>query len=414
MRILLTGVTGLRNRGVEALVDTIIHQLEARIPQASFTVATADTDYDDWILGSRKNVQVISDAAKPVEGLATSNWRWKVQLAAAGAYKKVAPDYVRLMGAITGTDVVLVTGGDIFSSEYGTNSLLRHLEVMRIALDERKRVHIVAQSIGPFKKEEETRAFVGIAERCHLITVRENITYNYLTQDLGLPKNKVVRVADPAFLLTTPTSEERDKLARSLQPQGDGPIVAVAPSGGISKFLASNREQHEDAWVQQLQKLLDLGLRVIVIPHVQNIRMYNNDTALATGLVRRLGFDPRISVAAEDWSAGEYKAIISKCDMVIAERMHAAIAGLSSGVCTIAVQYSIKSAGIMNDMLGDDNEGCLLPFEQFVDPEVGGRVIENVWNNRESISKRLQAALPRVKEASHKTFDLIARDLGQA
>jgi polysaccharide pyruvyl transferase WcaK-like protein len=46
MSVLITGVTGLRNRGVEALVTTTIEQIRNLNPDIAINVLTQTPDYD--------------------------------------------------------------------------------------------------------------------------------------------------------------------------------------------------------------------------------------------------------------------------------------------------------------------------------------------------------------------------------
>ncbi len=49
----------------------------------------------------------------------------------------------------------------------------------------------------------------------------------------------------------------------------------------------------------------------------------------------------------------QYKGIAARSALMVAERMHAGIAALSSGVPTVTIGYSRKFAGIMGDTYGD-------------------------------------------------------------
>ena len=85
-----------------------------------------------------------------------------------------------------------------------------------------------------------------------------------------------------------------------------------------------------------------------LIPHVQETHPGNDDSILATELLREISPAAKrhTRLAAGDFSAAEYKAMIGRCE-VLAERMHAAIAGLSSRVSTVVVGYSVKARGIL-------------------------------------------------------------------
>lgn len=96
--------------------------------------------------------------------------------------------------------------------------------------------------------------------------------------------------------------------------------------------------------------------------------------------------------------------------MVIAERMHACIAGLSSGICTVAVGYSIKAEGILNDLMGAEavQNGLLIPIQQFLDADKATDSIRSAWKNRDAVASQLQSVLPSVKQNSASNFDMIS------
>jgi len=102
------------------------------------------------------------------------------------------------------------------------------------------------------------------------------------------------------------------------------------------------------------------------------------------------------------------------CDLVVAERMHAAIAGLSSAVCTLAIGYSIKAGGIMSRLLGERSAAeVVIPFADFLDPGLAWSRLCAAWRERESISATLREALVEVRAEAALNFDLIAQLIGQ-
>jgi polysaccharide pyruvyl transferase WcaK-like protein len=156
--------------------------------------------------------------------------------------------------------------------------------------------------------------------------------------------------------------------------------------------------------------LRELDADLIFVPHVQETSPRNDDRVLATEIVRRFDFDPRLQIAGGDYSASEFKGIISQCDLVVSERMHACIAGLSSAVCTVAVGYSVKAEGILCDLFDLDqvNGGLLLPIKDFLNPELACESVRRAWLMRDAVTARLQSTLPEVQRRAGLTFDLIA------
>jgi len=198
--------------------------------------------------------------------------------------------------------------------------------------------------------------------------------------------------------------------------RGGGPfLIAVAASRGISRFTACDSRKHQAQWGSLISRILEeLDAQVLLIPHVQDTFMPNDDRLLATEIMRSLGFHPRLHLAGADHTAAEFKGLISMCDLVVAERMHAAIAGLSSAVCTLAIGYSIKAGGIMSRLLGERSAAeVVIPFADFLDPGLAWGRLCAAWRERESISATLREALVEVRAEAALNFDLIAQLIGQ-
>lgn len=124
----------------------------------------------------------------------------------------------------------------------------------------------------------------------------------------------------------------------------------------------------------------------------------------------------RVRLAGGDFSAGDYKAIISRCDLVVAERMHAAIAGLSTGVPTLLIGYSIKAEGILTDLLGAalTKSAALISIQDFLAPGAGLSRVEAAWHGRAELASALQASLPGMKSKSRQAYEHILRAIASA
>lgn len=404
MKAVITGITGLRNRGVEALAVTTIEQLQQRQPQLSISILTETPDYDTIHLQEYSNIELLN-ASYTRDRLAQLREDY------ARAYKPVMPRYKTYKNATQGASAFIASGGDMFSSDYGVKSLHRHLTTLTFALDASVPVVFLAHSIGPFKTNEEVQAFLKVARRSTLITVREQLSYNYLTKDLGLSPNLVKHTADPAFLLAPPPGETLHPLLQYYGVAQGRPVVAVSTSQGISNFAGGcDGDQHFQAWKAVIQLILnELNAEVLIVPHVQELRPRNDDRILATQLFRAFEFNPRVRIVSANHSASEFKGLIGACDMVVAERMHAAIAGLSSGVCTVAVGYSVKAEGILTDLLGPESiqNGLLIPVLKFLDISTACETVRQAWSHRQETAAQLQQSLPQVKAAAKDNFDLL-------
>lgn len=411
MKTIITGVTSFRNHGVEALVTTIIDQLRPRLPQPEFLVLDRGPEFDASRVKETDVRFCMDHTAKPY----FSTKLRAMILKLSNQVEALAREYQATLKEFQSADLVVATGGDVFASEYGHRSLLSHLAPLKAARELGKPFFFAAHSIGPFKSAEDRAAFLEVAKDAAGISVREAKSYAYTTQDLGLPTSLVTLTADPAFLLKRPAPDRLAKLRAYHGFTGQRPVIALTPSQAICNWMNSDYDQHFQVWcavVDMLLKELDAG--IIFVPHVQEISPKNDDRVLATELVRHFNFDPRLQIAGGDYSASEFKGIISQCDLVVAERMHACIAGLSSAVCTVAIGYSVKAEGILCDLFDLDQvkNGLLLPIKDFLDPQVACDKVRRAWAMRAAVKARLQEKLPEVQRRAALTFDLIAQRVG--
>lgn len=402
MKCVLSGITGLSNRGVEALVRPVVDRIVTDF-RSEAVVLTKTPAYDAHRI-SRQGVGFVMD------GLSCAGpnvLRWARERVST-LWGRMAPDYRRCKSVLASSTVLIASGGDVFSSDYG--GLFRHLRPLQIGLKLNIPVIFLAHSIGPFKTEEEAEAWTRVAREATLITVREPASYQYLTEDLGLPEDCVHQTADVAFLLKACAPPSTASWRDAYGITGDRPLVAIAPSQGIASYAHVDADVHLDAWVRTTEMLVqDMGAEVIIIPHVQQSLPNNDDRIIATALLKRLRHPERVTLAGWDHSAAEFKGIISESELVVAERMHACIAGLGSSVPTVAVGYSVKADGVMRSLFGEavDKLGVLVDVERFLDPAHTRACVENAWKNRRSIQGILAGQQDSLCDAAERNFVLL-------
>lgn len=399
--ILITGITGLRNRGVEALAVTTVSELSRRLPRHQIQLLTNTPDYDETRFGAH-SVTTLQAPTRRDRRVPPSLVPWLWPLA------RRLP-IGRLADCLRSCSAVVASGGDVFSSDYG--GLLNHLYPLNCAVAAGVPVIFLAQSIGPFRTPAESRAWLHVARRAALTTVRESLSLRYVTGELGLDVERVRLTVDPAFLLDPPTPSRVAELLDHHGLDAGRPIVAVAPSCGISRYSRLDPAEHLRAWRSVIDLItLELGAQVVVVPHVQERHPANDDRILARELSNLVGH-PAVRVADGDYSASELKGIIGACEFVIAERMHAGIAGLSSGVCTVIVGYSVKARGIIADLQQRIGlrEPLQLPIEDLFREERAIPALRRAWEQRRIVRDALAPERGRLRATASEGFDLVAR-----
>ncbi len=106
------------------------------------------------------------------------------------------------------------------------------------------------------------------------------------------------------------------------------------------------------------------------------------------------------------YDAWTTKAIISKFDMLVSGRVHAAVAGFSQYVPTVVIDYGHEPKA--HKLFGF---ATVVGQERYVsDPAKESDLINKIkdcWDNRDLIKQALQEKIPVVKEKSRKNFRLI-------
>ena len=160
-------------------------------------------------------------------------------------------------------------------------------------------------------------------------------------------------------------------------------------------------------------ELLGRGARVVLVPHVVTAPgHYESDVDAARALVDTLAPAQRklVAIAPAFHDPREVKWLIGKCDWFCGTRMHATIAGLSQGVPTSAVAYSIKTQGVFETCGQGDH---------VVDPRETETaelldVLLRSFDDRAQARTSLAEQLPQVLEQAKAQMDAIADSIDQA
>ena len=335
--VIISGVTSCQNRGVEALVRSILSGL-AMIGPWRATVLTQTPRHDDALL-RLMDAECVSDPFVVSRSLRESPREPEASLAA------------RREQLLASADLLIATGGDIYTSDYGVSA--RYLAAPNAALDRGVPVAMLAHSVGPFSGTPDAVAWSATARQCTVLTVRESQSWRYVTRDLGLPEDRVALTADPAFLLQAAPDEEVDGILAGIGIQPGHPYACVAPSRGIAGFRGLSEDCHFAALRRLVRSLISWWrLPVVLIPHVHDARPGNDDRQIASDLALDLATD-FVRTIPGPLGAMQYKGIVARSALMVAERMHAGIAALSSAVPTVTIGYSQKFAGVMGDTYGE-------------------------------------------------------------
>lgn len=250
-------------------------------------------------------------------------------------------------------DAVIAIGGDNYSLDYRLPSLTMAID--RLAMDLGKPVFLWGASVGPFEAEPH---FVP-AIRDHLsrmagITVRESISYDYLTRSLGL--TNVSQAVDSAFTL----SKQEVDCAPFWPSDGGAGILGLNISPLIERYRREGQQLREEA-IAFVRQAVGKGFGVLLIPHVvpDGAGESGSDAPYMAKMLHDLAdLGDRVSMMPATFNASQIKYVMPSLRFFIGARTHATIAALSSAVPTISIAYSVKAKGINLDLF--DNVDVVL------------------------------------------------------
>jgi len=290
-------------------------------------------------------------------------------------------------------DYVFSVGGDNYSLHFDKHPPYPVVDIDRYILQRTTLPIIIwGASIGPFDANPHVaRALFAHLRRIHGIMARETVTYQYLlAHDV---RDNVSLVADPAFMMEPEAPADWSQLE---------PFVTDAVGINVSPLLAAFTTGGDmAAWRDRCVAIVKAVVastkkRVLLIPHVTVAEA--SDTVLMARVIEQLyreGYtENEVRLLEDSYNAAECKYIISRLAAFAGARMHATIAGLSTGVPTGSLTYSIKSIGVFRDAYGSDD--YFIPATECT-PEHVTALVSRLLDQAPAIREKLQTTIPALQ-----------------
>ena len=361
----ISGSYGGLNLGDEAILHSIVAQIRSRIP-AEITVFTRNAE--DTI--SRHNIDRVV------------------------AVRKLARPEVR--PEIENLDILLVGGGGIL---YDADAKT-YLREAVIATENNIPVMIYAVGVGPLKEppiQEFVRNYLSTVD---IITVRDRRSQQVL-EEIGIQRDITV-TADPALLLTAEPVTTADLKREGIS--GNKRLIAMS----VREAGVAAPDIHEEHYHALLANAADFMIErfdadVIFIPMEPTEFDLQNSHAVISKMLR----PQRASILKGNYSSGQLLSIISRCEFTVGMRLHFLIFSAIEGIPFVALPYSTKVGGFLDDFQIEMppihlvNEGRLIAY------------IDKSWDQRKLLQERIKQTLPvlkaRAQESNNLLIELIHR-----
>jgi colanic acid/amylovoran biosynthesis protein len=398
------------NMGVSALFASAVEGLTRELGDVSWTV------FDNG-LGRRETVFRMSDGLalsltlfgarggrryhRP-ENLAVMQFASKL-----GTLGKVINEGVQI---IDSCDAVLdVSGGDSFSDIYGWKRFSSVYWPKQIALSRQRPLILMPQTYGPYRNPKVLALAESVTRGAAMAWARDPNSFVVMKRLLGSNFDPTIhrQGVDMAFSLQPRDAEKHISsqlatwLAESPRSQ---PVVGINVSGLIYNDPASARSNYHlvadyraviTGFVARL--IESTPARIVLISHVMDRPgHYESDLEACmciAGAIQGTAAE-RVLVTPIDLDQSEVKWLISRMDWFCGTRMHATIAGLSSGVPTAAIAYSDKTLGVFATC-GQASQ-VFDPRALETESIING--LMRSFSNRDELRQLLAESIPQVRD----------------
>lgn len=299
---------------------------------------------------------------------------------------------LKILFTMKKSKVFINGGGSLIQDNTSTRSLVYYLAMIWLAKKQGMKVMIYANGIGPLNKERNRKLTRKVVDRVDVITLRENLSYNELKR-LKINKPEIKITADPALTLKPENDAHINQLFLK---EGIDPHQQFI---GISVRKWVDHEKYEAVIAETADYIVDkYGITPLFIA-----MHYPGDLAIIDNIISKMKH--KGCVIRKKPSVSEMLGIIAKTQMLIGMRLHALIFAASLKIPIVGMVYEPKVEGFMQyiDQVSAGNINSL-------EPESLKKLIDEVWNNRDSIKENLDKNIAFLKDKSFENAR-IAMDL---
>lgn len=340
--VLLIGIGGVYNYGCEAIIRGTVNILKSINPDIDIFYASYNAEDDRRRLSDCP----ISIIARPKRKRWTFHNILRKCLSYIGVSYTVPYDTISFL---SGFDTVFSIGGDIYTlSSNGMYSVSLPLfleQCQKKGLD----YILWGASVGKFEKNPAALSFFcSHLPKINLIVAREKNTVDYL-QSLNVVHN-VCLAPDPAFFVECPIAINKHESGQLTIGINLSPLSALYEYENLDVAI-----QRQSEAIINLMK--GMQCRIILLPHVISPSVHDNDFMYLKSICQIIEEPYRSNIILVDSDPGfvGLKSFISKCDFVIAARMHCAVNAITMSVPTLFLSYSEKARG-MAEFVYSSNE----------------------------------------------------------
>lgn len=374
-KILLYGIGSMKNKGCEALVDSIIEQINDK---TEIVLATFDYENDKKIKKERIKKYINHHKRNYEELTETEKKKYEKYQNMPFDYNNYELLYQRdVVKELEKSDLAIHIGGDNYC--YGVNEWMYSINTKAKELG--KKTVLFGASLFD---EINDLTIVTDLKKYDLLMLREKISYNAIKKYIS--EEKLMLIPDPAFSLKL-KEVKLDPWYKNRK------IVGL----NLSPLTIKTEENYNDIRELINHILKTTTYSICLIPHVVLDEV--SDYKILNRIADDYKNEKRLYLEKGNYDCKEIKYIISQCKLLIAARTHASIAAYSTNVPTLVLGYSVKSRGIAEDIFGNYKD-YVLPIE-CMDKNILIEKFDYLNENQEKIRETLTEKMKIIiKESS--------------
>ncbi|HEY7038281.1 MAG TPA: polysaccharide pyruvyl transferase family protein [Methylomirabilota bacterium] len=353
----ISGSYGGLNLGDEAILQSIVTQLRASVP-CEITVFSRDAKDT----AARHKV----DKSIPVRDLSRDE----------------------VLPAVANLDLFILGGGGILYDD----AAAVYLREVAMAQEHHVPVLVYAVSAGPLHDAGARTLIRDTLSRAAAVTVRERRAQQLL-EEVGVRDIEVT--ADPAFLLD-PEPLPADALHREGLNEHRRLIgLSVREPGSAAPDIDENH--YHALLANAADYMVDrLEADLVFVP----MEPRRKDTQHSHAVVSKMAYAHRATVLKGEYTSGQLLSLIGHFDFAVGMRLHFLIFAALNRVPFVALPYSSKVAGFLEDLeiamppLKQVNAGQLIAY------------IDRWWDLRRNLQARLEKAVPDIQARARRTHEI--------
>lgn len=331
------------------------------------------------------------------------------RLLATAIVARVLPERLRIsmlsknpyLKSVLDADIVAsIAGGDSFSDIYGLPRLLYVALPQLLALQLKKPLVLLPQTLGPFKGTAAKFIAGYIMRNAAAVYSRDRTSFDEAGRLLGERREKLTFSHDMAFAME-PVRPEDSRLT-GLPVSGTTLTVGLNVSGLLlmGGYSRNNMFGLKANYAELIKRIVlyfanEKKVNVVLVPHVFG-EEEESDVSACARVYEELKAEcgGRLHLLSGRFNQHEIKHVIGRCDFFLGARMHACIAAVSQGVPAVCMAYSRKFAGVLESI----KCGNLVVDMCAQDADQVMATIEHLYSTQPAVRSVLRETIPGVRE----------------